>query len=509
MLGDQMARKLNGLNLATFAVSQGYQWLTFLFDRSLPIMLGLAHVRCSKYPFLLYKQLKPALRSFLKRWSGLIAVVFVLCVFPVEVVGAVSACSSQDAPSLFDRVHFDCRDGGRGVLCDIRQDQWGGGYFRMGVWGADERRPLEVDESSSPKELRLTTEEKRKLAAVGPIMCEDQKGNAGRGTGFIITSVDAIDSHNPISHSYCGQQGYRERKKNGTFFTPCDHWGGRFFKAGVWGPDDRKPLDGHEDSIARALNLTNEEKKQLRAVGAILCTDSEFINTDGTGFIVDIEEVGGKSARNYEIIATASHVLYNGSTGEKRRCEFYPNSANLKEYYDISPVVCGTVETDYITNKIIDKDWCFAKIEKKISDNYGKLEIDFSDKFDWTMEDTKHYQYISGGWRPDVQRVEFASNCAPDDKREYPTIKQVEARMGHDYSRVVIGNCDEDPGTSGGAFMQRENNKLKAFAIILGDLDQRDRGEYNPNEGRGNLYTKFTTEMREELLKMISSLDTD
>ncbi|MCB9024789.1 MAG: trypsin-like peptidase domain-containing protein [Bdellovibrionaceae bacterium] len=284
-----------------------------------------------------------------------------------------------------------------------------------------------------------------------------------------------------------------------------DNFGGRFYKTGIWGEDDRRPLEIDEASLPANLRLTSSEKKKLKAVSMIWCIDKKFQESNGTGFIVNIDKLGASPNRDYEIIATASHVLYNSETGEKRSCTFIPDPKNHpEEEYVLDPVKCGAVDVRNHNNGTNGLDWCFAKIGAKISQTFGSLEIDFTDKFNYTETDKKSKTYLSVGWHPAKKKILVSLNCSPDDKRKYSNLKNEGREWGLDFSKVMIGDCDDEPGSSGGPIVEKSNTHLKVLAMSVGDLNgEIDRGLYNPNNGAGNKYTKFTSEMKKELIKIV------
>jgi hypothetical protein len=318
--------------------------------------------------------------------------------------------------------------------------------------------------------------------------------------------------HNPITYDDTTEGLKRRNAKE----KDCDPYksqlGGEFFKVGIWGRDDRRPRDINESELPEhlRLNLTPKEKKQLKGAAAIWCVLNGRDN-DGTGFIVDIEKLGASKNRNYEIIASAAHVLFDDKTGEPRKCEFVTSPKKpeyLSEAYSITPLKCGAKDPGNHGGGRNGLDWCFAKIEKKISDRYGSLEIDFTDKFDYTDKDKKGKEYFSLGWRPKNQRIEISTNCSPDDKRKYPNVVNAKEWWGIDFSKFISVDCDVEGGASGGPFIERNVDRLKVLGLAAGDYSTgKTQGEYAPNDSYGTLYTKFTSEMEKDLKKIILQND--
>lgn len=285
-----------------------------------------------------------------------------------------------------------------------------------------------------------------------------------------------------------------------------DPWGGQFYKTGIWGRDDRRPLEVDESTLPRELRLTRNEKHQLKAVGKVECYYDGDIQY-GTGFIVNIDKYSYNKNRNYDIIASASHVLFNPKNGEARKCYYVEKYEGKEEYYDLEVLSCGSKKPETITNGINDKDWCFTKVSKRLSKTFGSLEVEFSDKFNWSNEEQDRSKWITGGYRLDKDRVEFSLDCAPDDKRKYSNFDNDGRQWGYDLSRVVIGDCDQVAGASGGPLIERVGNKLKIQALITGDLNENNIGSYKPNTGHAGRFTKFTLEMEKKLKEIILSLE--
>ena len=325
--------------------------------------------------------------------------------------------------------------------------------------------------------------------------------------GLRAEDVNAILKHYGYGHLEYKDGQLVEKVEDDKDCGPrVDQWGGRMFKAGVWGPDVRRSVDLDESTLPPEQRLKPSEKKQLTSVGAVLCSEGSK-DIDGTGFIVDIDILGAKSNRDYEIIATSSHVMFNPETGVERYCEYLPDYRNTKEYYRLTPVNCGSKKADEFNNGFNNKDWCLAKVEKKISIRHGKMEIEFSDKEDWEDSERNKNNFLTAGWRKDTQRIEVASNCAPDDKKKYLRLLNRARIGGHDLRGTAISDCHTDEGASGGPFLSRNQGKLRAIGITKGSIGQQGYGTYNPDEGRASLFIRFTEVFREEFKKAISKIE--
>lgn len=283
----------------------------------------------------------------------------------------------------------------------------------------------------------------------------------------------------------------------------------RSVKVGIWGKDERRPLWGvNENNYAPEYRFTPDEKEQLKAVSAVLCMDEKFNMFDGSGFIVNIDEFGASQNRNYDIIATDSHVLNNEITGKANFCEYYPDLLNQPDYaISIERLTCGINATDKINGGVHGKDWCYAKVNK-VSDGFGSLKIKFGDKTSWKKHEQDSSKYIVGGYRPDTKKIEFSQNCSPDDKAAYPILKTVEKNQGFDYSNSIVGNCDDFHGASGGPMLERqENGELQAIALVDGELGPVEEGSYNPTQARGGLYTRFNMNMKSVLNNEVRKIE--
>ncbi len=233
--------------------------------------------------------------------------------------------------------------------------------------------------------------------------------------------------------------------------------------AGIFDRDDRIPL--YSSPNGQELNpdtgLGSGTASALRAVGGILCKDGSH----STAFLVDVSSMLKESVDQLLIIASASHVFFDSRGISRGKCWFRQNEW---DFYAVRAMRIGAPRT----GDADPRDWAFAVVAGMTSlgksiDASSKLEIDFTDRYDFDRDQASSGDFLNVTFMPMHGMVGVATNCKPDDKRKYSWFRE----SHHDWSKMIIHDCDFLRAGSGGPLLFRKPNGFKVIGFNVGDAD--------------------------------------
>ena len=88
---------------------------------------------------------------------------------------------------------------------------------------------------------------------------------------------------------------------------------------------------------------------------------------------------------------------------------------------------------------------------------------------DFSRDAVSPADFVTAAYIPARGMVGVASNCRPDNKREYSWF----AESHHDWSKMIIHDCDFLRAGSGGPLLKRSPTGLSVIGVNIGDADPR------------------------------------
>jgi hypothetical protein len=254
-------------------------------------------------------------------------------------------------------------------------------------------------------------------------------------------------------------------------------------EAAVFGGDDRTPYDDASVYLREGL---------LNSTGVITCLDG----TTGTGFVVDITDYI-EGAQDFQVIATAAHVLYDEWTGESRgRCAFRPASLPDK-YLEIDERLVGATRLKDVDSN----DWAFARTDKP-NDAYAAMRFVSESRNDFGAPSDS--QLWAVGFVKEWGSLSVASGCKPDDRPLYPALLRQKDELAH----MIIHDCDVLGSSRGGPLAIRKNEEFQAIAINSGGGGTKYEDlkgiPYDPKRNFYNHSRRFDKELEEKLIAFVS-----
>ena len=306
-----------------------------------------------------------------------------------------------------------------------------------------------------------------------------------------------------------------------------DYFGGQFIKTSVFGRDERRSVifpSENEFWLHKHLQLSDDEKKQLSAIGEINCADG---GTSNTGFLIDTTDYGLSLSK--PTIAWSGHATQDDSGNVRAGCQFRPVGSHVK--YPISNVKRGNESESGVVSPMSgtdEKDWAFGHVLDLPQHLFGKLKINFS--FDDTniIHSQNRDLYMQGSYvlkmrivdeDIHVDKIYVSLNCSPDNKNNFDFFKWTSSRFG--WNKMIIHDCDINNGGSGGPLMVRVPDpvsgkiKLQVIGMHLGSWtkgngkgDGAEGVPYNP-PNEFNYARRFDSDLEIELQKYLGVVTPD
>ena len=134
----------------------------------------------------------------------------------------------------------------------------------------------------------------------------------------------------------------------------------------------------------------------------------------------------------------------------------------------------------------------------------------FADEYDFDRSNEDPARYVTASFSYKYQGVWTASDCRPDDKRNYPAFAATEVAAA-DFRRMIIHDCDYAGGGSGGPLLQQVPEGLRAIGINTGDTIER---KPKPVRGAGyappdafNFSRRLDIDLEQALIRYLQSFD--
>ena len=309
----------------------------------------------------------------------------------------------------------------------------------------------------------------------------------------------------------------------GADLVTVDYFGGQFIKTNVQGVDERRPVNfPSEDEfiLKKYLQLSDDEKKQLSAIGKVNCADG---GTLSTGFLIDTTDYGLSLSK--PTIAWSGHATQDDSGNVIAGCQFKPVGSKVS--YPISNVKRGNEsETGVVSpmSRADEKDWAFAHVLDLPQHLFGKLKIIFS--FDDTniIHSQNRDLYLQGSYvlerriNDEVRHTDgilISQNCSPDNKINFDYFKRASSRYA--WNKMIIHDCDINNGGSGGPLMVRVPDpvsgkiKLQVIGMHIGSRSDGNGAvgvPYDP-PNEFNYARRFDSGLEIELQKYLGVVTPD
>ena len=268
----------------------------------------------------------------------------------------------------------------------------------------------------------------------------------------------------------------------------------------VYGQDDRRRWSSDDTSPNSPVAETDQRRRNASAIGGIVCDD----NTAYSGFIIDVS----RYAPEFEppVLITTAHTFID-ATGRSRGICRYLSGGNFREQSVISRIKLG-IGTGVKRKPADSGDWAMAIVNTPTPDAFAGITPIFADEYDFDRRTEDPAHYVAASFKHHYQGVWMASDCRPDDKRNYPAFAATDVDAA-DFRRMIIHDCDYATGGSGGPLLKRTAEGMRVIGIITGDTIERETmpaygAAYDPPRAF-NFSRRLDADLEQALIRYLDS----
>ena len=270
-------------------------------------------------------------------------------------------------------------------------------------------------------------------------------------------------------------------------------YGGQLAHAYVSGKDDRQRWfsDG-----------THADRQSSSAIGGIVCDDATIYS----GFIIDVS----RYAPGFEqpVLLTTAHTFVDPKGRSRGVCR-YLSGGRFDDQWVISRINLG-IKADIQRKPADSGDWALAIVNTPESGSFTGVRPMFADEYDFDRSSLDPAQYVTASFSYKLQGIWMATECRPDDKRNYPAFAATDVAAA-DFRRMIIHDCDYAGGGSGGPLFRQAPEGLRVIGINTGDTIER---KPQPARGAGyappdafNFSRRLDRDLEQALIRYLRSFE--